>query len=65
MITYLEINPERNLSMDAMPITGHPLKFTEVYEMLLNDTVLGESELMELHKLILKKLVQQDSPSLQ
>ena len=53
-----QINPESREYAPANRVSvGEPtLRFTDVYEALLKDTSLVGSELVELHKLILRKL---------
>ena len=59
----LELSTSDECILKPVGLPDHGYRFTDIYEMLLNDTSLVESELLELHKLILKKINGLNGPS--
>ncbi len=52
----IKLNLREPQGLNPGTLTNCDLRFTDIYELLVNETSLVKSELIELHRLILKKL---------
>jgi len=50
------VGSSKRCTLNPVVLSDNSCRFTEIYEVILNDSSLVESELLELHKLILRKL---------
>jgi len=63
MPASMRISSRDNCFVGSEALTESDFRFTDIYEVILNDSSLVESELMELHKLILRKITNYKLPS--